>query len=157
MNKKPLELHLIDGTAHRIKKEKPVMLPDSIRSRIPAAPWGQDPKLWDRDQFITDTAEFLFTVYGIGNAQDQHLLSVLADHMDTYVICVAAIRKVGVVTKFNNGATVGPNPYVSVRNKTTTLMIQLMNELGLTPRGRLAANKTEEDSPIAKLMRGPGG
>ena len=61
------------------------------------------------------------------------------------------------VTKFNNGQTVGPNPYISIRNKTMSLIIQLMNELGLTPRSRLSAGKMEEDTPLSKLMRGPKG
>lgn len=156
MNKKPPELHLIDGTVTR-SREMPVMLPETIRCRIPVAAWGEDPSKWDRQKFIEDTADFLFKAYGIGNAQDQHILSVLADHMDTYVSCVDAIRKAGPVTRNNNGATVGPNPYLSVRNKTTTLIIQLMNELGLTPRGRLSTSNADDDSPLDKLMRGPKG
>jgi hypothetical protein len=36
-----------------------------------------------------------------------------------------------------------------------TLIIQLMNELGLTPRSRLSAGKQEEDSPVAQFLKGP--
>jgi hypothetical protein len=32
-----------------------------------------------------------------------------------------------------------------------------MNELGLTPRGRLSINKPEEGSNISKFLRGPKG
>lgn len=156
MNKKPIELHLIQGTKNRMTRDIPAMLPDNIRNRIPAAPWGEDPAKWDKQQFIADTADFLFNAYGIGNDQDQHIITMLADQMDTYVQCVAAIRKSGLVTKFNNGATVGQNPYLLVKNKSAALIIQMMGELGLTPRGRLAINKSEDDSAVAKLMRGPG-
>jgi len=30
-----------------------------------------------------------------------------------------------------------------------------MNEMGLTPRSRLASNKTEDNSPVAKFLKGP--
>lgn len=153
MNKKPLELHLIDGT--RSRAGAAAALPENIRSRIPRAPWMDNPAAWDKDTFIAETAEFLHTVYGIGNDQDKHTLAILADHIETYVQCAAAVKKAGIVTSFNNGQTVGPNPYLTVRNKTTTLILQLMNELGLTPRGRLSAGKTEDASPVAAFLRGP--
>lgn len=153
-NRKPPELHLIDGTKSR-RKNNAARLPDSIRSRIPEAYWLDNPDAWDKKKFIAETADYLYDVYGIGNAQDQHTLGILADHIETYVGCSAAIKKGGIITRFNNGATVGPNPFLSVRNKTTTLIIQLMNELGLTPRSRLSAGKTEDDSPMAHFLRGP--
>jgi len=155
MNKKPPELHLIDGTTPR--GEKAVLLPQSIRKRIPKAEWMDNPDAWDKDKFIEETSAFLFEVYGIGNDQDKHVLSILADHIDTYVHCTRSIRKNTLIINYNNGSTPGPNPLISIRNKTTTLIIQLMNELGLTPRSRLSAGKMEEDTPLAKLMRGPKG
>lgn len=69
--------------------------------------------------------------------------------------CNKAIAKGGLISSFNNGRTIGSNPYLTVRNKTTPLIIQLMNELGLTPRSRLASNKLENETPQAQLMRGP--
>ena len=80
---------------------------------------------------------------------------MLAGYMDTYISCSKAIAKSGIVTKFNNGATVGPNPYLTIKNKTQVIIIQLMNELGLTPRGRLCAGKTESNSPMSIFMQGP--
>jgi P27 family predicted phage terminase small subunit len=154
-NKKPPELHLIDGTTPR--KGMPVQLPPSIRKRIPKAEWLDNPDAWDKEAFVRETADFLFEVYGIGNDQDKHMLSILADHIDTYVHCTRSIRKNTLVINYNNGSTPGPNPMISIRNKTTTLIIQLMNELGLTPRSRLAANKADDESPVARLMKGPKG
>ena len=153
MNKKPPELHLVDGTTPR--KGMPVALPDTIKKRIPKAEWVDNPDAWDKSKFIEETAEFLYDVYGIGNNQDKHTLAMLADHIDTYVQCTKALKKTGIVSKFNDGKTVGPSPYLTVRNKTMTLIIQLMNELGLTPRSRLSAGKAEEDSPVAQFLRGP--
>lgn len=152
-NKKPPELHIVDGTTPR--KGMPAALPASIKKRIPKAEWVDDPASWDKTKFIEETSNFLYDVYGIGNDQDKHTLAMLADHIDTYVQCTRAIKKGGIITTFNNGQTVGPNPYLSVRNKTMTLIIQLMNELGLTPRSRLSAGKREEESPIAQFLKGP--
>lgn len=131
------------------------MLPASIKKRIPKADWVDDPDAWDKEKFIQETADFLYDVYGIGNDQDKHTLAMLADHIETYIQCNKAIKKTGIVSKFNDGKTIGPNPYLSVRNKTMTLIIQIMNELGLTPRSRLSAGKTEEESPVAQFLKGP--
>jgi phage terminase small subunit len=59
--------------------------------------------------------------------------------------------------KLNNGAAIGPSPFVSLQMKVTTLIIQLMNELGLTPRGRLSLNKSGDQGDASKFMRGPKG
>lgn len=160
MNRKPPELHVIDGTRpnhNKPDKPKPAALPENIRKRIPKAEWLDDPDKWDRNAFIEETSEFLHDVYGIGCDQDKHTLSILAEHIETYVRCSQGIKKTGVVTSFNNGATFGPSPYLSVRNKTTTLIIQLMNELGLTPRSRLASNKHDDDNVVQAFLRGPKG
>lgn len=152
-NKKPPELHLVDGTTPR--KGMPALVPASIKKRIPKAEWLDDPAAWDKEKFITETADFLYEVYGIGNDQDKHTLAMLADHIETYVECNKALKKTGIVSKFNDGKTIGPNPYLTVRNKTMTLIIQIMNELGLTPRSRLSAGKKEDDSPVALFLKGP--
>ena len=155
MNKKPPELHLIDGTTPR--KGMPTQLPQSIRKRVPSAEWMDNPDVWNKEKFIEETSDFLFDVYGIGNDQDKHLLTMLADHIETYVNCTRSIKKNTLVITYNNGSTPGPNPMLSIRNKTTTLIIQIMNELGLTPRSRLSANKADEESPITRIMKGPKG
>jgi phage terminase small subunit len=152
MNKKPPELHLVDGTKSRTRN--PAELPASIKKRIPSAEWLENPDAWDRAKFIEETSEFLFEVYGIGNEQDKHTLSMLADHVDTYVKCTKGLKS-GLITRFNNGQTMGPSPFIGIRNKTTTLIIQLMNELGLTPRSRLNQGKLEDDSALAQFLKGP--
>lgn len=158
MNKKPPELHLIDGTKPRGKSTQNLApIPETIKKRIPKAEWLDNPEAWDKDQFIKDTSDFLFEVYGIGNDQDKLTLAILADHVETYVQCSIGIKKAGIITKFNNGANIGASPFLLVRNKTTTLIIQLMNELGLTPRGRLSLNKSDENTDVSKFLRGPKG
>ena len=158
MNKKPPELHLIDGTKPRGKSTQNLAsIPESIKKRIPKADWLDNPEEWDKDLFIKETSDFLYEVYGIGNDQDKLALAMLADHVETYIQATIGIKKAGIITKFNNGANIGASPFLLVRNKTTTLIIQLMNELGLTPRGRLSLTKPSEDNDVAKFLRGPKG
>ncbi len=152
-NRKPPELHIIDGTKSRTGNTR--TQPDAIKKRIPQAEWMDNPDAWNKIKFVADTSEFLLEVYGIGNDQDKTTLYMLAEQVDLFVKCTKGIAKNGIVTTFNNGATVGPNPYIGIRNKAHTLIIQTMNELGLTPRSRLSAGKVEESSPLARFLKGP--
>jgi P27 family predicted phage terminase small subunit len=154
MNKLPPELHIVKGSKGLNQGES---LPDAIKARIPKADWLDDPESWDRNKFITETSDFLFNVYGIGNDQDKHALAFLAEQIDTYLECKKSLAKTGIIARFNAGKTIGPNPYWTVRQNTLKTIIQLMNELGLTPRGRLNSGKVEENSPVSKFLRGPKG
>lgn len=156
MNKKPIELHLIDGTENKAPFE-PAAIPQTMRSRVPPAEWMDNPAAWNKKKFIDETAEFLHSVYGIGCDQDKHTLTMLADHIETYIQCNQMIAEQGLISVTNDGKTTGSSPFVSIRQKTVTLIIQMMNELGLTPRSRLAAMKKEDESPAAKFARGPKG
>jgi phage terminase small subunit len=152
MNKKPIELHLIDGT----KSEVPnlAVLPDTIKKRIPVAEWIDNPDIWDKKTFIKETAEFLHEVYGIGSDQDKTTLAMLADQLDTYIQSYRLLATDNLVVETNNGKTLAPNPLISIKNNALKLSIQLMNELGLTPKSRLSANKTEDNSPVAQFLKG---
>lgn len=151
VNRLPPELHLVHGTnaAHSAKP-----LPENVRARIPKADWLNNPDLWDRDKFIAETSEFLWQTYGIGSDQDKHVLSALAAQIEIYVRCWKGVQEGGIITQFNNGQTIGPNPYLTAGDKALARAIVLMNELGLTPRGRLATNK-QEGGKYAKLLSGP--
>lgn len=158
MNKKPPELHLIDGTTPRGKStQNTASIPDSIKKRIPEAEWLNNPSAWNRKTFIDETSNYLFEVYGIGSEQEKTTLSMLADQVETYVTCVAGIAETGLVVEYNDGKTTGASPYVGIKNKAATLIIQLMNELGLTPRGRLSVKKPDDTSSISKFLRGAKG
>jgi phage terminase small subunit len=150
-NRLPPELHIVHGTkaAHKAKP-----LPDNVRERIQKAEWLDNPDLWDRDQFIQETSDFLWDTYGIGCNLDRHILGALAMQFEIYVQCCKGVKAGGVVVKFNNGANVGPNPYMTAGDKALARAIVLMNELGMTARGRLASNKTE-GGKYAELLAGP--
>mgnify|MGYP000932115070 CR=1 FL=1 len=150
----PAEVHLIHGT----KGEKMgTLLPESVKRRIPESEWMDNPEAWSKKRFYDETSEYLYDVYGIGSDQERHVLTMLTDQIDTYVDCNRHIAVEGLVTSFNDGKTIGPSPYVSIRKEALKQVILLMNELGLTPRGRLSSNKVEENSSVAKFLRGPKG
>ena len=154
MNKLPIELHLIKGTK---PEHNPVEVPETIKNRIPQAEWMDNPSEWNKEKFIKETSDFLFEMYGIGTEQDKHTLAMLADQIDLYIECNKGVKANGVISKFNNGKTIGPNPFITVRSSTLKLIIQLMNELGLTPRGRLEKEKFNGNTVANRLMRGAKG
>lgn len=150
-NRLPPELHIIKGTTGE-RKSKP--LPKDVRARVPQADWLDDPGAWNRSEFIKETSEFLWDVYGIGSKQDQHILAALGAQMDIYVRCWYEMKSADIVVTHNSGATAGPNPYFLAMDRALSRAIVLMNELGLTPKGRLAS-KTQEGGKYAKLLSGP--
>ena len=131
-----------------------VVIPDALKKYTPVAYWFENPDQWDAVQFIRDTSRYLYDVYGIGSDQDQHVLAMLAGHITTYIECEKGIKLTGIITKYNNGKTLGPSPFVSLRDKITPRIISLMNELGLTPRSRLQGNPAD-DINLNDLMAGP--
>ena len=156
MNKLPVELHLVHGTK---PEHSAITLPESVKKRIPEAEWMSNPLSWNKTTFVNETANYLYDVYGIGSDQDKHTLAMLADQIDLYVSCNIQLAGSDLVISTNDGKTLAPNPIISIRNNSLKLVIQLMNELGLTPRGRL--NKTEgsidDNSAVSKFLRGPKG
>jgi len=156
MNKLPVELHLVHGTK---PEHSAIPLPESVKKRIPEAEWMSNPNCWNKATFVRETADYLYDVYGIGSNQDKHTLAMLADQIDLYVSCNIQLAGSDLVISTNDGKTLAPNPIISIRNNSLKLVIQLMNELGLTPRGRL--NKTEgsidDNSAVSKFLRGPKG
>ncbi|CAB4127007.1 Putative phage terminase, small subunit, P27 family [uncultured Caudovirales phage] len=151
-NKLPPEIHQIHGTKGM---NAGIMLPEKIKLRIPFAEWANQPELFNRERFVKETADYLFDVYGIGSGQDRHTLLMLADQMQTYIDARTEQFKHPLVIKINAGKTFAPNPYIAVANKAMENCLKLMNEMGLTPKSRLSNNKSEEDSLINDLFRGP--
>lgn len=152
-SKLPPEVHLVAGTAHRARNMG-VVLPDKIKARIPFAEWADNPESFTREQFISETSQYLHTVYGIGTEQDRHVLMMLADQLQMYIDARREHIKHPLVIKINGGKTFAPNPYIAIANKAMDNCIRLMGELGLTPKSRLSADKTDETSPYAELLKG---
>jgi len=153
-NKMPPEIHLVHGS----RATNPgVLLPDTIKKRIPFAEWANNPASFSKQQFISETADYLYEVYGIGSDQDRHTLMMLADQLETYIFARSQQNESPLVIEINNGKTLAPNPYVAISNEAMKNTIRLMNELGLTPKSRLDRPKAEDNTPVAKFLKGPKG
>lgn len=121
---------------------------------IPLAKWIADPSSWDKHCFINDASKFLWEAYGNNIDQDQHALAILAEILETIVICCNDITINGLVVIHHNGVT-GKNHHVEIRDKAITKAVLLMNEMGLTPKGRFPI-KPKVNPEFERFMRGPG-
>jgi len=151
MIKLPPELHIVKGTKGL---NQGVTLPEKLKKRIPHASWMDSQVPFDKKKYIKETAEYLFQVYGIGSDNDQHLLTMLAEQIHTY--CEAQMGlSTGVAMRYNNDKTVGSNYYLPIRDKAAKNAIAMMNELGLTPRGRLQGNALSPDNDVGDIFSAP--
>jgi hypothetical protein len=78
---------------------------------------------------------------------------MLAEMLETFVVCCKDIAKNGLVVTHHNCVT-GKNHHVDIRDKPVTKAVLLVNELGLTPKGRFPF-KPKPDPEFEKFMRGP--
>lgn len=150
-NKLPPELHIVRGTKGLNQGS---VLPDNVKKRIPFSEWIDSPDAWDEKRFIKETSDFLWETYGIGSDQHRHILQMLADQMSMYIRCKKGIKTNGIVTTFNNGKTMGANPYVSVMKDSLNKIVVLMNELGLTPKSQFDRKGTTGENKYSDLLAG---
>ena len=127
----------------------------NIEQPIPLANWVADPNTWNKYTFINEASKFMWEAYGNTTEQDQHALAMLAEVLETFVICCKDIAKNGLVIIHSNGVT-GKNHHVEIRDKTIARSVLLMNELGLTPKGRFPLKPTSSDQ-VQKFLQGPKG
>ena len=125
---------------------KEVDLPEKIKSRVPQADWLENPESWNASRFIKETSDFMFEIYGIDADQDKHLLAMLADQISIYIEAKKGIARDGIVAEFNGGKTMGASPYFAVMKEALNKIVTLMNELGLTPKGRMGKTSTNTAS-----------
>jgi phage terminase small subunit len=157
MNKLPPELKIVSPSTNAVRIDA---MAETIVDRIPQAEWMDNPDAWDKKKFVEETSEFMQEVYGINCLQDRHTLAMLADHIDMYVKCNKALETEPLIIEFNGGKTFGANPHFAIRTECLKRIIVLMNELGLTPKGRLSRGKNTNSgssSVASKLLRGAKG
>jgi len=152
--KLPPEIHLIKGTKGQ---NQGIQLPEQVKKRIPIAYWSSNPDHFSKEKFVQETADYLFDAYGIGTAQDQHALWMLADQMDMYIQATIQKDKHPMVIKINNGKTLAPNPFIAIANEAMKNAFKIMGELGLTPRNRLTSSGVGEHTPVNKFLKGAKG
>ena len=109
------------------------------------ADWQNDIDSWDKAHFISETSTYLHDMFD--SYQDQHLIGMLAESIETYVACTKDIRLNGLVVVHKNGVT-GKNHHVEIRDKALARSLQIMNELGLTPKTR----EKPEPKPSAEMI-----
>lgn len=149
--KLPPEIHAVKGSRGM---NQGVQVDARLKARIPFAEWLSDPDGFTREQFIDETAGFLWDTYRLGTNQDRHTLGLLADQLAIYIRAKQLIDTGELVVSTNDGKTACANPALSIASKALDNALKLMGELGLTPRTRLSKGKTDE-TPLAKLLGGP--
>ena len=130
------------------------LITSSTYQPIHIAKWIDNPNSWNKHFFISATSKFLWDSYANNAEQDQHTIAILAEILETIVLCCKDISINGLVVIHHNGVS-GKNHHVEIRDKAISKAILLMNELGLTPKGRFPI-KAKIDPEIQRFMRGPG-
>lgn len=115
--------------------------------------WLTDIERWDRDEFIEEITEYMVQVNQ--TEMDRHAIALLAESIDTFVICTKSIREEGLVVVHKNGVT-GKNHHVEIRDKAVSRAMQIMTELCLTPKRRRRVT-AKGDKKLDKLLAGPLG
>lgn len=133
-------------------------LPQSA-TKAAAGPW-QDwlgaPGSWNLEEFQAAARHYLLEKNGDFSESDAHLLAMLAFQISVYVECVTKLTQEGLVTVFNNGVTLGPNPHAALADKALNRSLQLMKELQLSPKARGSYRPKSTYSPeLRSLLEGP--
>jgi P27 family predicted phage terminase small subunit len=146
-SKLPSNLNIIKDTnfSHSVK-------PDDLA----ISTWLDEPDSWNRDYFLEKTKDYLFKKNGVLDAADIQLVGMLASQIDIYVSSFKELKSSGLVINFNNGATMGPNPHMTIADKALNRVVQIMKELELSPKSRSGYRSNYEMSPeLKRFLEGP--
>lgn len=116
------------------------------------ADWLEKPESWDRKKFAEQVSKAMHDAYGLEVKFDEHLISMLADQMETYVKATKALMTEDLIEYANNGARM-PNPNQKVRDTALARVMQLLTMLGLVPNGR--PKKSNAPTELEELLQGP--
>jgi phage terminase small subunit len=116
------------------------------------AKWLENPDTWDKEVFAGEVNQAMISAYGMEVSFDEHLITMLADQMDTYVKATKALLNEELIEYANNGARMA-NPNQKVRDCSLARVMQLLTMLGLVPNGR--PKKSAAPNEIDELLEGP--
>mgnify|MGYP000166889750 FL=1 len=116
------------------------------------ATWLEQPDAWDKKIFAQEVNQIMVDTYGLEVKFDTHLITMLADQMDTYVKSTKALLTEDLIEYANNGARMA-NPNQKVRDTSLARIMQLLTMLGLVPNGRPKRSNTPTE--IDELLEGP--
>jgi phage terminase small subunit len=124
---------------------------------IPDDPeWMSGIDAWDEDKFFASAKKYLLRKNKVVDASDVQLLAMLSTQIGLYVNSIKAINREGAVIAFNKGVTLGPNPHISIADKSLNRILQLMKELELTPRSKEGfKSNLEFTNEFLAFMAGP--
>lgn len=96
--------------------------------------WLNNIEQWDKDKFSNDIAAFIEKTQGTNTYPNMILIGMLSHQIEVYCECYRQMEQHGLVADYNRGVTVGPSLYFSMADKALNRVLQIMKELGLTPR-----------------------
>jgi phage terminase small subunit len=150
--KLPANLHIVRGRPKKKSNQNSLAQP----AHDATSNWLDRPEMWDRSVFIANATSYLLQKNGGIDTADGHLLSMLASQIEIYVESILNLRAEGLVTTFNGGVTVGPNPHMAIADRALYRSVQVMKELELSPKSRDGYQSTRQLSPeISSLLEGP--
>lgn len=126
---------------------------------LPRTPsWLNDLNVWDQDHFLEESKQFLLKKNGVIDEADVQLLAILVTQINLYIASIREINISGSVIAFNNGITLGPNPHMTVADKSLNRIIQLMKELELSPKSKDGFRSNSSPSEeLLNFLAGPFG
>lgn len=116
------------------------------------ANWLKNPNAWDKESFAIQIRKAMVDTYGLDVEVDEHIITMLADQMDTYVKAAQKLLTEELVEICHNGARMA-NPNQKIRDAALAKIMQLLTMLGLVPSGRPKRANTPTD--IDELLAGP--
>lgn len=116
------------------------------------ANWLKNFAAWDKEAFAIQIRKAMVDAYGLEVEIDEHIITMLADQMDTYVKAANKLLTEDLVETANNGARMA-NPNQKIRDAALAKIMQLLTMLGLVPNGR--PKKSSVPTDIDELLAGP--
>lgn len=119
--------------------------------------WLKNGCEWDKNQFVSDIANFIESTQTANTFPNMVLIEMLATQVDIYIQCVKKIEESGLIETYNKGATTGPSVHFTMADKALNRALQLMKELGITPMHRIGQVrvKSQESIDIEAFLAGP--
>ena len=130
--------------------------PQSVDA-LPIAEWLHDFDSWNRDDFIREVGEFIFSIHGSACQFDRHLVSMLADQVQCYAVCCRILQTNNLVVAQNGGVTSGAHPAIGIRERSAIRITALMTELRITPRTRAEVAQQPDETWLKDFLAGPLG
>lgn len=143
-SKLPANLHIV--------AERASTLPELVPISLGPSKWLSDPGAWSQDEFLAEVEQAMRESHGETMELDRYLLALLGSQAEIYVRCWRDIQVAGLTTTYNAGQTPGKNPSVAIADRALRQVVNLLDELGVTPNNR---RPSKPKGQYAALLAGP--